>query len=456
MNAVINPEACWDRVRRRLSAEFGETAYRNWLRKLSFIRVDDARAILAAPTPFMRDQMYRQFGPRLVDAWRQVTEGAVTELDIEIATSDSIAPPSDAEPEHTEAGIESAQRSDAVFSPLDPRYTFENFVVGRPNEFAYSAARRVAEENTVSYNPLFLCGGVGLGKTHLMHAMAAEIWRRTPDRKVVYLSAEQFMYRFIRALRSKDTVGFKDQFRSINVLIVDDIQFMGHKDATQEEFFHTLNALVEQNRQIVVSADRTPNDIDGLHERLRSRLGCGLVADIHPTTYELRLGIVQSKVETLDVHFPTTVMEFLAQRITSNVRELEGAINRVAAHATLVGRPVTLDSVNEVLADLLRHTDRPVTIAEIQKHIADHFQIRESELLSARKDRSIVRPRQIAMFLAKRITTMSLPEIGKSFGGRDHTTVIHAVKRVQELRTSNPEFNDVVTYLESLFSSRVR
>src|SRR5260221_5558205 len=253
---------------------------------------------------------------------------------------------------------------DDVSAPLDPRLTFDNFVVGKSNELAHAAAFRVAEADTVPFNPLFLYGGVGLGKTHLMHAIAWHIRRRKPHKRVIYLSAEKFMYQFIRALRNKSTMAFKEQFRSVDVLMVDDVQFIIGKESTQEEFFHTFNALADQNRQVILSADKSPPDLEGLEERMRSRLGWGLVADIHPTTYELRLGILQSRAEQSGVEIPQKVLEFLAHRIASNVRELEGALTRITAHATLVGRPVTLESAQELLKDLLRANDRRVSVEE--------------------------------------------------------------------------------------------
>ncbi len=261
-------------------------------------------------------------------------------------------------------------------APLDPRYTFENFVVGKPNELAHAAARRVAESALVvaGCNPLFLYGGVGLGKTHLMHAIAWHIRKNNPGRRVMYLSAEKFMYQFIKALRFKEALAFKEHFRSVDVLMIDDVQFISGKDSTQEEFFHTFNALVDQNKQLIISGDRSPSDLEGIEERVRSRLGWGLVADIHATTYELRLGILQSKIDQMQgVSIPQKVTEFLAHKITSNVRELEGALNRVVAHATLVGRSVTLETTQEVLHDLLRANDRRISIEDIQKQVADRL-----------------------------------------------------------------------------------
>jgi len=351
--------------------------------------------------------------------------------------------------------LNSVAETDEIGAPLDPRFTFANFVVGKPNEFAAAAARRIAESDQVGFNPLFLYGGVGLGKTHLMHAIAWEIRERTPHRTVLYLSAEKFMYRFIRALRYQDTMSFKEQFRSVDVLMVDDVQFIGGKDSTQEEFFHTFNSLADQRRQIVISADKSPSDLEGMEERLKSRLGSGLVADIHPTTYELRLGILQAKSDQFQprMDVPVKVMEFLAHKITSNVRELEGALTRVIAHAQLVGRAITLETTQEVLHDLLRANDRRITIEEIQKKVAEHFNIRLADMHSARRARQVARPRQVAMYLAKQLTSRSLPEIGKKFGGRDHTTVIHAVKKVEELREADQSFAEDVELLRRMLEN---
>jgi chromosomal replication initiator protein len=340
-----------------------------------------------------------------------------------------------------------------VSAPLDARFTFDNFVVGKPNELAFAAARRLAESDTVSFNPLFLYGGVGLGKTHLMHAIAWEIRKNHPQRRVLYLSAEKFMYQFIRALRFRDTVAFKDLFRSVDVLMIDDVQFISGKDSTQEEFFHTFNALVDNNRQVVISADKSPTNLDGLEERLRSRLGWGLVADIHLSDYELRLGILQSKAEKGAADIPPKVLEFLAHKISSNVRELEGALNRIVAHSTLVGRAISLEMVQEVLADILKANDRRVTIEEIQRQVASHYKIRVSDIYSARRSRAIARPRQIAMYLAKHLTQRSLPEIGRKFGGRDHTTVMHAVKKVDELRATDRHFDADVDMLRRMLET---
>ena len=347
---------------------------------------------------------------------------------------------------------ESLLDHNSVGAPLDERLSFENFVVGPSNELAYAAARRITERRNVSFNPLFLYGGVGLGKTHLLHAMALEINKNWPERKVLYLSAEKFMYQFIKALRFKDTMAFKQQFRSVDVLMIDDIQFIAGKDSTQEEFFHTFNTLIDHNHQVIISADRSPVDLDGIEERIRSRLGWGLVADIHPSDYELRLGVLQSKaeshiIENPDIVIPDNLLEFLAQRIDSNIRVLEGALNRVIAYSSFANRPLSTDMAKEVLKDLIRASQRKTTIDDIQRKVADYYNLRLSDLLSARRSRTIARPRQIAMYLSKILTTRSLPEIGRKFGGRDHTTVIHAVKKIEDLRVGDVAIDEEVEVL---------
>jgi chromosomal replication initiator protein len=448
----------WARVRSRLRGEFGEAAYRNWLKKLTLVGLRGPELQLAVPTRFIRDWIGSNYSDRLLALW--VTENAaVRNIELVVEIGAKYGEEERAPAARIASAADSGGRSEGgpseiakgiLLHSLDPRFTFEDFIVGKSNELAYAAAYRVADSATVPFNPLFLYGGVGLGKTHLMHAIAWHICKRTPERRVIYLSAEKFMYQFVRALRDKNTMAFKEQFRSVDVLMIDDVQFISGKDSTQEEFFHTFNALVDQNRQVVVSADKSPSDLEGMEERMKSRLGWGLVADIHPTTYELRLGILQAKAEKIKQDVPGKVLEFLAHKITSNVRELEGALNRIAAHATLIGRPVTLETTQELLHDLLRANDRRVTIEEIQKRVAEHFNIKVSDMHSARRSRGVARPRQVAMYLSKLLTPRSLPEIGRKFGGRDHTTVMHAVRRVEELRASDSSFAEDVELLRRM------
>jgi chromosomal replication initiator protein len=466
---IDDPEAAnndeWARVLGRFKREVGEAAYRSWLRPVSLQRVGDGEAVIAAPTRFLRDWIATHYADRLLALWRienrQIRRVLVVVAVVETAT-ETIAGCGSAAPARPprvalatagepSAGLEGGE--DKVQpSALDGRFTFENFVVGKPNEFAHAAARHVAEAcispvHTVPFNPLFLYGGVGLGKTHLMHAVAWRVRKYAGHRKVIYLSAEKFMYQFVRALRFKSTMDFKEEFRSVDLLMIDDLQFISGKDSTQEEFFHTFNALVDQNRQIVISADKSPSDLEGLEERVRSRLGWGLVADLLPTTYELRLGILESKAEQNGVPVPRKVMEFLAHKITSNIRELEGALNRITANMQLCGRPITLETAQEELRDLLRSHERRVTIDEIQRRVAEHYNLRLSEMTSDRRARAVARPRQVAMYLAKQLTTRSLPEIGRKFGGRDHTTVIHAIRKIEELKLTDAAIAEDVELL---------
>lgn len=456
----------WERVRERLRASYGEAIFKSWLQPLRLADIKNGQVMITVPTRFMREWILAHYIDNILRFWN-AEDRAIHSVDIfvrpeapnvhqreQIISSLPETALPFANPRND--SLPSEPHDPKLGAALDPRYTFDNFIVGKPNELAHAAARRVAESATVveGCNPLFLYGGVGLGKTHLMHAIAWHIRKHQPNRKVMYLSAEKFMYQFVRALRSKDTVEFKEQFRSVDVLMIDDVQFMSGKDSTQEEFFHTFNALVDQKKQLIISGDRSPSDLEGIEERVRSRLGWGLVADIHTTNYELRLGILQSKVEKMEgIAVPRNVLEFLAHRITSNVRELEGALNRVVAHATLVGASITLESTQTVLQDLLRANDRRITIDDIQKKVANHFNIKVADMHSARRSVAIARPRQIAMYLAKKLTSKSLPEIGRKFGGKDHTTVMHAVKRIEELCSKDSEFAEDVELLMRMLQS---
>jgi len=425
----------WKKVHNDMRSEFGEAIFRSWLKPLTLQAFYHGTMEVSVPTRFMRDWIQNHYAERILGMCIEASEGfedGVKRLQIVVVQNAIV----DDEPE-TAAPSKANQNKkldiSEISSPLDERFTFETFVVGKPNALAHAAARRVVESLTIPFNPLFIYGGVGLGKTHLMHAIAHAIEEQSPEKTVMYLSAEKFMYQFVKALRSDSTMMFKEKFRSVDVLMIDDIQFIAGKEATQEEFFHTFNALVDQNKQIIISADKAPSDLSGLDERLRSRLAWGLVADIHPTTYDLRLGILQTKRAQLGADVPDSVLEFLALKVTSNIRELEGALNRIVAHADVTKAEVTLESTQEVLQDLLRAHDRRITIDEIQRKVAEHYNLRMADMHSARRARNVARPRQVAMYLAKQLTARSLPEIGRKFGGRDHTTVMHAVRKVEEL-----------------------
>ncbi len=464
-------EADWARVLGRLRTEFDDSVFNSWFKPLALVNIEDGCAVMAAPTRFMRNWLESNYADRIRHVWRDENSDVsdISFIVLSGFTADSNPDDAGNEPQKSsydaadnEAGRKqknpatgvSDTRESEFGAPLDPRFTFDSFVVGKSNELAYAAARRVAENEDVHFNPLFLHGGVGLGKTHLMHAIAWANRLAFPSRRVVYLSAEQFMYQFVSSIRYKDTMSFKQKFRSVDLLMIDDLQFIANKQSTQEEFFHTFNALIDHRRQVIISADRSPTDMEGIEERIRSRLGWGLVADIHPTEYELRLGILQQKANKIpEVDISSSVLEFLARKVTSNVRELEGALNRMIAHATLIGRPITLEMTQEVLQDLLRANVRRVNIDEIQRRVADYFNIRLSDLLSARRARLVARPRQVAMYLAKKLTAKSLPDIGRQFGGRDHTTVMHAVKRIDELRLADSVLEEDIQHLERILGT---
>ena len=457
--AIVNDASMldqWGQICEQLKTEIGETAFDSWLKPLTVGSFSNGVMNICVPTRFMRNWVITNYSDRIHKIWQKKNPHIQNINFVVQAGQDTVASrglynptcrsllkkiTSSPMPQNIyQSGINSViantndgALNDSLSVPLNPQYTFDNFVVGKTNEFAYAAARKVAESRNISFNPLFLYSGVGLGKTHLMHAIAWHIKQQDPNRNIVYLSAEKFMYKFVRALRYKDTTAFKEQFRSVDVLMVDDVQFMGGKDTTQEEFFYTFNSLIEEGRQIIISADKSPADLEGIEARLKSRLGCGLVADIHPTDFDLRMGILNSKAKQLGLELPQKVAEFLATKITSNIRELEGALRRVIAHSQLLSNhEITLDMTQDILKDMLRSFDKRTTIDEIQKKVAEHFNISVKEMQSSRRARTVARPRQIAMYLAKQLTSRSLPEIGRKFD-RDHTTVMHAVRKVEEL-----------------------
>ena len=452
-NNEVSVQNQWEQICSQLKLEFGETAFDSWLKPLSIGSFTDGIMNICVPTAFMKNWVITHYSDRIHKIWENKNPN-IKKVNFMVQTVNTISSgnhdtsllkkiSSTPTPQNFYASNYAnavnfneyihPEGTSQLSAPLNPNYTFDSFIVGKTNEFAYAAARKVAESKNVSFNPLFLYSGVGLGKTHLMHAIAWHIRRQDPSRNVIYLSAEQFLYKFVKALRYKDTTAFKEQFRSVDVLMVDDVQFMSNKGSTQEEFFYTFNSLIEEGRQIIISADKSPSDLDGIETRLKSRLNSGLVADIHPTDFDLRMGILNNKAHQMGVELPEKVAEFLAQKITSNIRELEGSLRRIAAHSQLLSnKEITLDMTQDVLKDMLRSIDRKTTIDEIQKKVAEYFNISVKELQSSRRARTVARPRQIAMYLAKQLTSRSLPEIGRKFD-RDHTTVMHAVRKVEEL-----------------------
>lgn len=473
-NELNSFDAQWNQICSQLKTEFGATAFDSWLKPLTIGDFNNGEMNVCAPTAFMKNWVVTHYAERINKIWEQknpsikkvnfvVQSGFSSRRSVDSSLLKQIS--SSPTPQNIygcninsrDFGLVSGTslandtvKNNAInnAAPLNPNYTFENFVVGKTNEFAYAAAHKVAEAKNVSFNPLFLYSSVGLGKTHLMQSIIWHIKKNDPTRNVIYLTAEQFVFKFVKALRYKDTAAFKEQFRSVDVLMVDDFQFMGNKGTTQDEFFHTFSSLVEEGKQVIISADKSPTDLEGIEERLKSRLVGGLVVDIMPTDYDLRIGILQKKAQLMGVDLPLKVAEFLAQKITSNVRELEGSLKRVVAHSQFLSgaKEITLDMTQDVLKDMLRSIDRKTTIDEIQKKVAEHFNISVKELQSSRRARTVARPRQVAMYLAKQLTSRSLPEIGRKFD-RDHTTVMHAVRKVEELIVEDPTLAENIEIL---------
>lgn len=445
--ALSAVEQAWLTIRDQLRAEFGERTFLSWLEPLQLAGFDEGEITLALPTHFTCEWVRNNFLERLRGLWTAaIPQVRGVRLIVRAAR-----------PTTSPVRIAQAQSETPVLSDqsgLETRLRFDGFIVGKSNEVAYGAARALAEGGQVNFNPLFLHGGTGLGKTHLMHAIGWETLKRRPDARVAYMSAERFMVEFLAAIRAKETIAFKQRLRALDLLLLDDVQFIAGKESTQEEFFHTLNELISSGRKVVISADRGPQDLAGLQDRILSRLAGGMVADVDQADYELRLNVLHAKLGQLhDVACPNDVLEFLARKITSNVRELEGALTRVAAYATLTARAITIETTRQVLADQLRAHDRRITIDEIQRKTADYYGLKLADLLSPRRAREVARPRQVAMYLAKKLTPRSLPEIGRRFGGRDHTTVMHGVKRIEGLRVADTELNGDVAKLLRAFDA---
>jgi len=453
----------WQQCVARLESELSEQQLNTWIRPLQAIE-DDGALHLLAPNRFVMDwvrdhffqridQMVTDLGPSRrvlleVGGGRAVVNGNAQRAPVVSASAPPVRPVTEPAGGHRPAA------SSAQFTNnLNPNFTFENFVEGKSNQLARAASLQVAANVGQAYNPLFLYGGVGLGKTHLMHAIGNAILAHRPDAKVVYLHSERFVADMIKALQHNAIDEFKGYYRSVDALLIDDIQFFAGKERSQEEFFHTFNALLESQQQVILTCDRYPKEVDGLEERLKSRFGWGLTVAIEPPELETRVAILQRKAEQASADLPSEVAFFVAKRIRSNIRELEGALRRVIANAHFTGRPITLDFAKEALRDLLALQDKLITIDNIQKTVAEYYKIRVSDLHSTRRSRSITRPRQLAMALAKELTNHSLPEIGEAFGGRDHTTVLHACRKIVELRESDPRINeDYVNLLRTLSS----
>ena len=438
-------DAAWDAIRSGLRRDCGARTFDNWLKPITLGAVDlDGGAVtLNLPSRFMADWVETHFGERLRLAWRTLLPSV---RDIRIAVGAEGAAPV----EIVEEVAEASEPAPVVAANhgFEPRYRFDTFVVGKANEVAATAGRTLATADTLAFNPLFIHGGTGRGKTHILHSIGQLFLETRPGAKVVSMSAERFMLEFVAAIRQNDTIGFKQRLRSADLLLIDDVQFIAGKESTQEEFFHTMNEIISAGRRLVITSDRAPQDLDGIAPRILSRLSWGLVADVNAPDLELRMNIIAKKLEALpDVRMPDEVVNFLARRISSNVRELEGALHRIAAYSTMTGRAIDTAFTEEVLANVLRANQRRISVDEIQTRVAEHYRIRKAEMTSARRARDVARPRQVAMYLSKQLTPRSLPDIGRRFGGRDHTTVIHAVKQIEKLRAADAELDSDIRLL---------
>jgi chromosomal replication initiator protein len=431
----------WTQCLRRLEAELPEQQFNTWIRPLQAVEEPD-RLRLLAPNRYVVDWVTQNCAARIGELLEEVVPAPVPQIVVEIGSRGAI------ELEPVAAGrtpVPRAKRQEPLLpigGRLNPDFTFASFVQGKSNQLARAAAIQVAENPGRAYNPLFIYGGVGLGKTHLMHAVGNRIRSSNPDARIAYVHSERFVGDMVRALQHNTIDQFKNAYRTLDALLIDDIQFFAGKERSQEEFFHTFNALLEGQQQVILTCDRYPKEVHGLEERLKSRFGWGLTVSIEPPELETCVAILMSKASGAGVELPEEVAFFVAKRIRSNVRELEGALRRVIANSQFTGRPITLDFAREALKDLLALQERLVTIENIQKTVAEYFKIRVADLLSKRRSRSITRPRQVAMALAKELTNHSLPEIGDAFGGRDHTTVLHACRVIKALRESQTRMNE--------------
>ena len=441
----------WNSCVHQLESELTEQQLNTWIRPLHAIERDGELTLLA-PNRFVLDWVQDHFLDRIDQLIFADNKSKSNHVVLEIGSNEQ-SPVQDLSPDPVDSGVVAAAKLREFTHNLNPNFVFDTFVEGKSNQLPKAAALQVADHPGEAYNPLLIYGGVGLGKTHLLHAIGNQMLANNPAAKIVYLHSERFVADMVKALQHNAISEFKRYYRSVDALLIDDIQFFAGKERSQEEFFHTFNTLLEGQRQVILTCDRYPKEVEGLEERLKSRFGWGLTQAIEPPELETRVAIMQRKAELLNVELPSEVAFFIGKRIRSNIRELEGALRRVIANAQFTGSIITLDFAKEALHDLLALQDKLVTIDNIQKTVAEYYKIRVSDLLSARRSRSITRPRQLAMSLAKELTNHSLPEIGDAFGGRDHTTVLHACRKINSLRESDTRINDdYINLLRSLSS----
>ncbi|MBU6252441.1 MAG: chromosomal replication initiator protein DnaA [Alphaproteobacteria bacterium] len=442
-------QIAWTAIRAGLRADIGARTFDHWLKPVELVGYceTDHAVRLSLPSDFMASWVSSHYTDRLTLAWRAMLP-QVRSVRIETSSGKPVERFTAAAP--VEEPVVAEQQS-PMSSQFDRRLSFANFVTGQPNLVAFNAAKALASGERGSFSPLYIHSQTGLGKTHLLHAIGHEVLRENPNARILYMSAERFMFDFVTAMRARDTFSFKARLRSADVLMIDDVQFIAGKESTQEEFLHTVDELMTGGRRLVISADRAPHALDGVEGRILSRLTQGLVADIGPADLGLRRSILETKVNALGMPVPAEVIDLLAARIVSNIRELEGGLNRLVAYGQLHNRKIDEAFAEEVLAEMFRASRRRITIDEIQRRVSEHYRIRQAEMVSARRAREVARPRQVAMYLAKQLTPRSLPEIGRKFGGRDHTTVIHAIRQIERLRGIDTDIDsDVRTLIRDL------
>ncbi len=433
----------WQHCLDRLGNEISNQQFNTWIRPLHCVQ-EPQRLRLMAPNAFVLDWVKKHYLERLKAYVEDLGNGERLSISLEIGSaprstaSPETQRPATAAPIQRGSGTDRHYRETPFKANTNAEFTFDSFVEGKSNQLARAASMQIGDNPGVVFNPLFIYGGVGLGKTHLMHAVGNRILENRPDAKVLYMHSEGFVAEMVKALQHGTIDDFKRKMRSVNALLIDDVQFFGGKERSQEEFFHTFNALFESQQQIILTSDRFPKEVDGLEDRLKSRFGWGLTVAVEPPDLETRVAILKTKAQQLfDVELPNEVAFFIGKRVRSNIRELEGALRRIIANAQFTGRPITLDFAKEALRDMIAAQDKLVTIDNIQRTVAEYYKIRTSDLLSSKRSRTIARPRQIAMTLAKELTSHSLPEIGEAFGGRDHTTVLYATRKIAELKETD-------------------
>jgi chromosomal replication initiator protein len=436
----------WDRVLARIEAKVNRHSFYTWFKPTSFVADEGTAIRVRVPNSLFRDWLTKHYSTVLAEALDEVERRGSQVVFVTEDNAGAIVQPVQAEA----VAAPVAEEDQSALGNLGPRYSFDTFIVGPSNQFAHAACRAVAEAPSRSYNPLFIYGGVGLGKTHLMHAIGHYVLNHLKSLKLTYISSERFMNEMINAVRYDRVLDFRERYRSVDVLLVDDIQFLAGKEGTQTEFFHTFNSLYDSQKQIVISSDCPPHEIPSLEERLRSRFEWGLIADIQPPDLETKVAILKKKAETEGIPLPDNVAIYIAGKIKSNIRELEGSLIRLIAYASLTGREISLALAQDVLRNVLQHDDRAITIEIIQKHVSDYYQLKLGELKSRNNSKSVAMPRQIAMYLCKTLTNASLPEIGKSFGGKHHSTVIHSIRKIEDLRQRDGDFNTLINnFVES-------